>query len=833
MESPKPSGLAAAVDLFALSGIAFAAPLFDQLSRQAEFLVAHQARPADLVLLALVLCFAPALTLLAAVRTAAVLYRGDWRWGHLAAVAGLSGLIALQALKRLPASPSGMALIAGATALGVAAAACYRRWEAVRSFVTVLAPVTLLFPGFFLFASPARDLLLPATVTGDFEARLANAAPVVMVVLDELPLSSLLDAAGEIDPVRYPNFAALAGDAHWFRDATTVVTDTTLSVPIILSGRLPERVVLPRVEQYPDNLFTWLASAGYRMEVIETHTRLCPAGLCPDEVARPPWPRRLDQLGTDLVVIYLHLLLPDDLASRLPAIDGTWRDFTSTTLGTRVRRLLGRGTGHPAGRRRDNPWLFDRFLESIAPGDEPALHFIHLMLPHLPWKYLPSGREYGPIGMPIFPHGVRNERWGADEWEVIQGYQRHLLQLGFVDRLIGQLIARLKHHDLYEPALIAIVADHGAAFTAAANRRDHPAEGDVADVLNVPFLLKLPGQAQGARSDRNVETIDVLPTLAGALGATLPWPSDGQSALDPSLPERPHKQLLDPDPEGILSRQSLPVATLRAARQRSVTRKLELFGSGATPGGLFRIGRHAGLVGRRVAEIVAEPAAEPPVSIELDQPWSFESVDPGSSFVPAHVTGKARFERAESAPIDLAIAINGTIEAVTRTYGHDPGDGRFTAMVSESALVAGRNLVEVFEIIRRDPPVSVIPTRDASGPSYSFVSDAGKPAIQGSDGRVIRLAPGHLRGKAKIRRTALGTWLSGWAAVAVDKTPAQTLLVFIDDRCVLATANGKRSKDPWRRQAAFRIQLPDAMVGGSRTRLFAVLGDAASEIEIR
>jgi hypothetical protein len=62
---------------------------------------------------------------------------------------------------------------------------------------------------------------------------------VVLLVMDEFPGDSLLDRSRRIDPVRYPNFAALSGDATWFRNAYSVYDSTTKAVPLILDGVRP------------------------------------------------------------------------------------------------------------------------------------------------------------------------------------------------------------------------------------------------------------------------------------------------------------------------------------------------------------------------------------------------------------------------------------------------------------------------------------------------------------------------------------------------------------------------------------------------------------------
>src|SRR4051812_27316224 len=72
-------------------------------------------------------------------------------------------------------------------------------------------------------AAGAAVACLMALAGGAIIARSGDAPdgppPVVMIVFDEFPTTSLLDAHGRIDAVRYPNFARLARDANWFPQA--------------------------------------------------------------------------------------------------------------------------------------------------------------------------------------------------------------------------------------------------------------------------------------------------------------------------------------------------------------------------------------------------------------------------------------------------------------------------------------------------------------------------------------------------------------------------------------------------------------------------------------
>ena len=110
-------------------------------------------------------------------------------------------------------------------------------------------------------------------------------------------------------------------------------------------------------------------------------------------------------------------------------------------------------------------------------------------------------------------------------------FQRYLLQVGFADRLLGQLLQNLRANRLYDRSLIIVVSDHGISFRTGGNRRNLD-ETNLQDILNVPLLIKAPHQKQGQVSQRPTRTIDILPSIASILGVAPPWPTDGISVTE-------------------------------------------------------------------------------------------------------------------------------------------------------------------------------------------------------------------------------------------------------------------------------------------------------------
>jgi len=661
--------------LLVLSGFALAQPLFDILAKHAEFFAVRGSAPSDIVLFALAVTFVPALLLWAVELAVGALHRGGALLLHLVFAGGLFAAFAIQVLERVGLDGT-VVLIGGAVVAGAAAAFALWRTRLVGSFLAVLSPAPLVFLATFLFFSPVSDLVFPDSVEVA-TAQVRAEAPVVILVLDELPIVSLLDRRGEIDEGRFPNFARFARDSTWFRNTTTLSAQTTRAVPAILSGRVPTQGKLPVFQDHPENLFT-LLGGRYHLNVQESQTRLCPDELCGG--AGPDTSERLSSLYADARVVYAHLVAPPALAEGLPAIDEAWTGFGEE--GAAVENL-NVSTEVPEidvqtfylGRIRD----FNRFLHSLkAPaGRAPTLSFLHLLMPHGPWLYFPDGRV-SAVAQPRAP-GRDGERWWDDDLAV-QAYQRHLLQLGYTDRLLGRLIARLERTGLYDRALLVVVSDHGIAFRGDDDRR-LPTAKNLQDLAFVPFFVKLPGKQRRRVVERHVRIVDVLPTIADALGVELPWKVDGRSGLADDGP--------GPD-EVQVGRLTAPYEELLTRRDEALRRKIALFGD--RDWDIYDLEPYGSLLGRRVAALGASPgdgeAVVDPTGSRL-----LRSLPAGSPLVPSPLLGTLSGVEPDSW---VAVALNGRIAAVCRSFRHDEGPVRFAALAPESAFRPGANDVTFF-----------------------------------------------------------------------------------------------------------------------------------------
>jgi hypothetical protein len=587
----------------------------------------------------------------------------------------------------------------------------------------------------------------------------------------------LLDESGAIDRLRFPHFAALADEADFFRNATTVAETTSFAVPAIATGLYPAWQQPPTTAAYPQNLFTLLAES-HDLNVFEPLTKLCPRDLCVAGPAEVPRAERLAGVLSDLFPIYLHVVLPEDWTRGLPDVTSTWRDFAR------------RDPGDPKAwyqqlrsRRDDMHWVFSEFIARVVNRGRPALHFLHANIPHGPYKYLPSGVEYRTA--PIHPNTRKHGGEALDlEWAETQALQRHLLQVGYADTMWGALRERLEREGLWDDALVVVTADHGVSFTPGVPSRQLGSEAlNAADLMLVPLFVKRPGQHAGSVSDRNVETVDILPTIVDVLDGRLPKPVNGRSLLDADAPPRTRKVVYRSQVRGPRDRRERGILGPELPdRFDTVARIGELFGRQTGVSGLYDVGPHRELIGRSVASLPLGEAL--PFAVRVAGRADYDEIDTSSGYLPALVAGKLSGTDVPASGLNLAVAVNGSIRAVTRTFEHTERSARFVAMVPEAAFRDHRNDVEVFVVREQARGLSLRPTQVRPTTTYAVAKahDGTLAALLSSEGRLVPVVEDAVRGQVKRK----GDTFAGGVLDVRRERLAEAVLMFDDGRFLTA-----------------------------------------------
>ena len=239
-------------------------------------------------------------------------------------IAGLVALIAAQALKK-SIEASDLVLIVLSVLIGAGVAALYARADPVRSFLRVLSPVPVIFLCLFLFTDPISKVAFP----DEAQARTiggVSQAPIVVVLLDELPSNTLIGENDKLDTKRFPGFGELARNATWFRNAYTVYDSTERAQPAIMDGDLPAKDKLPTSADHPNSIFA-LFGKTHRMNVSEEATTVCSRDLCEDQRLDESYPKRMKSMTEDLGLVWLHVVSPPDMEADLTSVSENWGNF--------------------------------------------------------------------------------------------------------------------------------------------------------------------------------------------------------------------------------------------------------------------------------------------------------------------------------------------------------------------------------------------------------------------------------------------------------------------------------------------------------------------------
>ncbi|MDX6768996.1 MAG: sulfatase-like hydrolase/transferase [Elusimicrobiota bacterium] len=337
-----------------------------------------------------------------------------------------------------------------ALAAGPGAAAAARACETA---ALAMGPVLLLSAFSCLRAAGAAP-----TPRVPLPARAGDARPSVFVFLFDGWSRELSFPGGRPRP-GLDNLAALMEVSTFHADARSPHFATEESVPRILFGACgdagwrgrPSLFVGPRAAGWRTVLAGWVAPypAPDERQGVDLFA------LTDGRRAPTPFLARLP--------IYAYALLRPHLARLRPGEDATGSVLVLATLGLEEIHALA--------------------METISRDDEPLLALFHYPIPHPPLVHGRAGfdprAEYAP--------------------DAAAAGLEHL------DRVVGELVARLKAAGRFDASAIVLLSDHGRRFA-----------GE--DPTRVPLLVKAPGQRAARRATGRFELCR-LDALIGALAA--------------------------------------------------------------------------------------------------------------------------------------------------------------------------------------------------------------------------------------------------------------------------------------------------------------------------
>ena len=355
--------------------------------------------------------------------------------------------------------PATMLLLAAA-AWAVAPAALGRL---VRTGVLALSPVALLVTYTLAtsayYRHPVVTVEAPPAVTWS-----SNCRSVIALLFDELSFAYLY-GDGEVKP-QYPAIRELAAGATQYLHATAPAHETLVSLPGYLAARRFDDVKVEagrlvfidaagRAEPFSardaDSLFAQARQLGFRTEMAGYYLPYCDLlGDLADSC------RSLSFYNTSRV---------SSGFSPLNAIRTTFvlwpRQFPFGLLKNppfaRLQRGLVDNTAAFAGRQ-------------VPASGQPVFRFVHFSIPHLPFVFAQGGFE--PPFDPL--HTSPDDAYRA--------------QIDYVDRLVGDLVQRMKRDGSFDRSTLIVFSDHGFRFG-----------GSETDPVHIPFIVKHAGQT--ARQD--------------------------------------------------------------------------------------------------------------------------------------------------------------------------------------------------------------------------------------------------------------------------------------------------------------------------------------------
>lgn len=122
---------------------------------------------------------------------------------------------------------------------------------------------------------------------------------------------------------------------------------------------------------------------------------------------------------------------------------------------------------------------------------------------------------------------------GDAEWELVKCWYDG--EIAYLDWLLGEFFEALRERGMFEDTMIVITGDHGESFGENGLAYHKFSLGE--QLINVPLLIKWPGQDSGEVNDELVSLTDLVPTFLDVAGAPQSIDADGRSLVSDPEPD--------------------------------------------------------------------------------------------------------------------------------------------------------------------------------------------------------------------------------------------------------------------------------------------------------
>lgn len=255
-----------------------------------------------------------------------------------------------------------------------------------------------------------------------------------------------------------------------------------------------------RLSSEPTTLPELFADAGYRTAVFSANPWISPAfGF--DRGVQTFFESERESFAR--LVMLMRMLKAADRALPGKPVSAVLRAL-ETAYGVREP--------HRTNCRRDSAIVeeLDRWLG--ADDGRPAFAYFHLMSPHIP--YQPPGVEHDFAAADQVALLQQTSALPAERLELLLSLYDATVAHG--DRVLGDILASIERHASSRETIVIVTTDHGEEFYE--HGRWGHGKSLYDEVVHVPMVVRGPGFEAGALVDTPAMLVDVMPTLAAAIG---------------------------------------------------------------------------------------------------------------------------------------------------------------------------------------------------------------------------------------------------------------------------------------------------------------------------